>query len=185
MPTLLVPLSLPLPCPLPLLLPLPFSSPPTTPHYTTPYPKNIGDSSLGAIAWWLFGHALAFGADSRGFVGTSGFALKGEDLYGTDSGIINVEGYTTWIFEWAFAATSATIVSGAMAERATFGAYVMHSFIITSFICEFFFAVRAVSCREGFEVRDVPVCAWSGLYCSCLANASVSAMVVVAFFCRP
>ncbi|CAN0059051.1 unnamed protein product [Ectocarpus fasciculatus] len=96
--------------------------------------KNIGDSAMGAIGWWLFGNGLAFGRDSGGFVGVSGFALKGEDLYGTGSGNFDALAYANWIFQWTFAASATTIVSGAMAERATFGAYVLHSFLLTSFI---------------------------------------------------
>ncbi|CAN0109450.1 unnamed protein product [Pylaiella littoralis] len=96
--------------------------------------KNIGDSAMGAIGWWLFGHGLAFGEDSGRFLGSSGFALKSEALYGTSSGDFVAMGYAQWLFQWAFAASATTIVSGAMAERATFGAYVVHSFLITSFI---------------------------------------------------
>eukprot|EP00752_Nemacystus_decipiens_P002347 g2217.t1 len=96
--------------------------------------KNIGDSAMGAIGWWLLGNGLAFGESSGGFIGTTGFALKSEDLYGSDSGEFLPLGYAQWLFQWAFAASATTIVSGAMAERATFGAYVVHSFLITTFI---------------------------------------------------
>ncbi|CAN0297196.1 unnamed protein product, partial [Ectocarpus sp. 12 AP-2014] len=96
--------------------------------------KNVGDSAMGAIGWWLFGNGLAFGKDSGGFLGTTGFALKDESMFGTTSGDFVPLSYANWIFQWAFAASATTIVSGAMAERATFGAYVLHSFLITSFI---------------------------------------------------
>ncbi|CAN0445356.1 unnamed protein product [Laminaria digitata] len=89
---------------------------------------------MGSLAWWIFGNGLAFGEDAGGFVGTTGFALRGENLYGTDSGDFKAEGYALWLFQWAFAATATTIVSGAMAERATFGAYVLHSTLITAII---------------------------------------------------
>lgn len=40
--------------------------------------KNIGDASLGALCWWLFGYGVAFGEDKgNGFIGGSEFALKG------------------------------------------------------------------------------------------------------------
>ncbi|CAM9643274.1 unnamed protein product [Ascophyllum nodosum] len=95
--------------------------------------KNIGDSSMGSLTWWLLGHGLAFGKDWRGFVGTDSFALKGK-AYGTDTGDLLPEGYAIWLFQWAFAATATTIVSGAMAERATFGSYVLHSSLLMCLI---------------------------------------------------
>lgn len=99
-------------------------------------PQNIGDSAMGALAWWLVGHGLAFGTDRGGFLGTTSFALKGEDAFGTDTGDFKADGYASWFFNWAFAATSTTIVSGAMAERATFASYVTYSILITALICE-------------------------------------------------
>ncbi|CAB1096928.1 unnamed protein product [Ectocarpus sp. CCAP 1310/34] len=71
--------------------------------------KNIGDSAMGAIGWWLFGNGLAFGRDSGGFVGVTGFALKGEDLYGTSTGDFDALSYANWLFQWTFAASATTI----------------------------------------------------------------------------
>ncbi|CAM9513727.1 unnamed protein product, partial [Discosporangium mesarthrocarpum] len=97
--------------------------------------KNIGDSTLGAICWWLLGYGLAFGRDTgNGFAGSSGFAIKGEDDFGTQSGEFKSLAYANWLFHWAFAATAATIVSGAIAERATFTSYLIFTICITSFI---------------------------------------------------
>lgn len=98
--------------------------------------QNIGDSIVGALSWWLIGYGVAFGNDYGGFIGCSGYALKGEREFGTLSGEYDSRSYALWLFQWAFAATSTTIVSGAMAERATFGAYAGYSILITILICK-------------------------------------------------
>lgn len=91
---------------------------------------------MGAIGWWLLGHGVAFGKDWGGFIGCSGFVLKGEEEFGTSSGEFVAYAYASWLFQWAFAATATTIVSGAMAERATFGAYAGYSVLLSTLICE-------------------------------------------------
>ena len=76
---------------------------------------------IGAISYWLFGYAFAFGAESNGFIGHKYFALA--DL--------PVDQYSHWFFQFVFAATAATIVSGAMAERTEFRAYLLYSVFLT------------------------------------------------------
>jgi Amt family ammonium transporter len=92
--------------------------------------KNVFDAAVGALCWWATGAGIALGKDdyvedgSNGFVGGSGYFLK------------NTEGYAKamWLFQWAFAATAATIVAGAVAERITFTAYLIYSTILTAFV---------------------------------------------------
>jgi Amt family ammonium transporter len=84
--------------------------------------KNMLDACFGAIAFWAVGWAFAYGTDGNGFIGAGQFFLNGFD------------GYTDWIFQFAFAATAATIVSGALAERTKFSAYLVYSVFITAFI---------------------------------------------------
>jgi len=92
--------------------------------------KNIMDASLGALCWFVLGFGIAQGAgDAPSFVGTSGYILNNEDF---DDG--TGYAYAGWLFQWAFAATTATIVSGAVAERCTFTAYCTYSVLLTSFI---------------------------------------------------
>lgn len=68
------------------------------------------------------------------FIGTTSFALKGSAFESDDGSLTNGEAYASWLFQWAFAATAATIVSGAVAERVSFTAYVIYSIVLTSFI---------------------------------------------------
>lgn len=89
--------------------------------------KNIMDFSVGSLAFWLVGFGLMFGADYAGIIGTTGFGTTGtfEHLGLT----IPLPAFL--LFQTVFAATAATIVSGAMAERTKFSAYLIYSAIIT------------------------------------------------------
>ena len=90
--------------------------------------KNFLDYAAGSIIFFLFGFALMFGTNvGGGIVGGSGFAL-GHLAEG------DMWTYTFWFFQSVFAATSATIVSGGMAERTKFGTYVVASMVISGLI---------------------------------------------------
>lgn len=91
--------------------------------------KNLMDFSIGSLVFWAFGFALMFGA-SNGFMGTSGFFLGGH----TD----DTWSYAFLLFQTVFAATAATIVSGAMAERTKFVGYLLYSVVITGLIYPIF-----------------------------------------------
>jgi Amt family ammonium transporter len=90
--------------------------------------KNLMDFSAGAIVYWAVGFGLMFGSDSGGVVGTSLFFLSGADS----------STYRDWMFQVVFAATGATIVSGAMAERTKFSAYLLYSVVISALIYPIF-----------------------------------------------
>ncbi len=94
--------------------------------------KNMMDASLGAMIYWLLGFGLMFGATS-GFFGTSHFMLAPDN--GTADGQWQ---YTFWMFQVVFAATAATIVSGAMAERTKFVGYLAYSVVISGLIYPIF-----------------------------------------------
>ncbi len=95
--------------------------------------KNLMDAAMGGVAFWAVGFALMFGASS-GFFGASHFFMSGFDNTMPDG----QWGYTFWMFQVVFAATAATIVSGAMAERTKFGSYLCYSFLITLFVYPIF-----------------------------------------------
>eukprot|EP00937_MAST-01D_sp_MAST-1D-sp2_P005390 g5390.t1 len=89
--------------------------------------KNLLDPCLSAIFFWAFGFAFAYGKadDSNAFIGNKLFFLTN-----FESGYH----YTDWFFQYAFAATAATIVSGAVAERCQVGAFFLYNIFITSFV---------------------------------------------------
>jgi len=91
--------------------------------------KNVLDASIGAIIWWLLGFGFAMGDAPSRFIGGSNFGLMAED-FEDGSGYA----YGSWLFQWAFAATTATIVSGAVAERVTLTAYIVYSCCLIGFI---------------------------------------------------
>ncbi|KAI0566173.1 Ammonium Transporter [Gracilaria domingensis] len=93
--------------------------------------KNVLDACVGAIAYYLFGYAFAYGEDgtsANDFIGTGNYALS--QGFGVTSG----NGFHDFFFQWAFAATAATIVSGSVAERTSFYAYMGYAFFLTSFV---------------------------------------------------
>jgi len=94
--------------------------------------KNVMDFSMGGLAYWAIGFGLMFGV-SNGIVGWSDFFMSFDN--NTADG---QWGYTFWMFQVVFAATAATIVSGAMAERTKFVGYLSYSFIITMLIYPIF-----------------------------------------------
>lgn len=92
--------------------------------------KNLMDFSVGTIAFFLIGFGLMFG-ETNGIFGTTLFGLSGVEP-GTDWN------WTFLIFQTVFAATAATIVSGAMAERTKFVGYLAYSFFISLLIYPIF-----------------------------------------------
>jgi len=92
--------------------------------------KNLMDFCVGAIAFWATGFAIMYGADKIGLFGTSGFFLSVANP-STAEGLWQ---FVYWLFQVVFAATAATIVSGAMAERTKFISYLFYSAAISALI---------------------------------------------------
>ena len=89
--------------------------------------KNVMDCAAGALVFFAVGFGLMFGTSS-GWIGTDGFFLSG--IEGQDAAWT----YAFWLFQAVFAATAATIVSGAVAERTKFTGYLLFSVVITGLI---------------------------------------------------
>lgn len=93
--------------------------------------KNTMDFAVGSLVYWAMGFALMFGPASNFFFGTSGFFLNGVT---SETLGIDISPYAFLLFQTVFAATAATIVSGAMAERTKFFSYLIYSVVISGFI---------------------------------------------------
>lgn len=89
--------------------------------------KNFVDFMLGSVLFFFVGFGFMFGSDGAGFIGAPNWGDL--SFYKSD---LPVEGFL--MFETVFCATSATIVSGAMAERTKFSMYVVYSFFISLII---------------------------------------------------
>lgn len=86
--------------------------------------KNYTDVCFGTLVYWLLGYGLMFGANESGWFGTDHFMLH----------FAKPEEMAFLFFQTMFAATAATIASGAMAERTRYWSYIIGSMVITSFI---------------------------------------------------
>ncbi len=90
--------------------------------------KNLMDFSIGSLLFWVIGFTLMYGESIGGFIGTP-------DLFFMSDGFgDNYSDYADLFFQTVFAATAATIVSGAMAERTEFKAYLIFTIVITVLI---------------------------------------------------
>ena len=95
--------------------------------------KNLIVFAIAIIVFWAFGFAFMFG-EGNPFIGTSGFFLLGDSsTYGLDPFPAGLPVSVFFLFQGAFAATAATIVSGAVAERIRFDAFLIFSVILVGF----------------------------------------------------
>ncbi|MCS7059700.1 MAG: ammonium transporter [Anaerolineae bacterium] len=95
--------------------------------------KNLMDFVMATLGYWAIGFGLMFGQSNGGLFGTSYFFI------GADAGdFLDMPILAFWLFQLVFAGTAATIVSGAMAERTKFSAYLVYSLIISLLIYPIF-----------------------------------------------
>lgn len=92
--------------------------------------KVFVDITIGALCFYLVGFAFMYGSDAWGMIGTSGFALLG-DLSHIE---LSISLDTFWLFQAAFVIAVISIVSGAVAERINFRAYILYAMIMTAVI---------------------------------------------------
>ncbi len=91
--------------------------------------KNLADFGISVAFFWLFGYALMFGVSQGGWLGSTDF------LTNLDS---QPQKAAFFLFQVMFCSTTATIVSGAVAERMKFGAYLITTGLVSSTIYPFF-----------------------------------------------
>jgi len=101
--------------------------------------KNYLDLCFGSVAFFLVGFGLMFGSNPSGWFGTDHFAMHKAESWD----------YTFLLFQMMFAATAATIVSGAVAERARFAGYLIGVIVIVTLIYPIFGSWAWGSLYEG------------------------------------
>ena len=87
--------------------------------------KNLMDFCIGTVVFILIGFSFLLGEDFLGFIGKPGF-----DIFTAYSNF----DFSNFVFNLVFCATTATIVSGAMAERTKFLSYCIYSAVISALI---------------------------------------------------
>ncbi|MFW5758712.1 MAG: ammonium transporter, partial [Bacteroidota bacterium] len=90
--------------------------------------KNLMDFSFGALIFWIVGYSIMYGESMLGGI------IGKPYLFFNSEGIGDYADKTDILFQTVFAATAATIVSGAMAERTKFHAYLIFTVVITLII---------------------------------------------------
>ncbi len=94
--------------------------------------KNLMDLAIGMILFFIIGYGLMYPGDGNGFLAFGQFGIGGIGAETAEAGTLAPQ--VDWLFQVAFAATAATIVSGAVAGRLKFSAYLVYSAIITAFV---------------------------------------------------
>ncbi|GLC74174.1 hypothetical protein PLESTF_001470100 [Pleodorina starrii] len=97
--------------------------------------KNLFDTCIAGLAFYLVGYAFAFGAkdgSSNGFIGNWDFALSFTDGSAGQTGLLPP--WHLFIWNWSFCSAATTILSGSIAERATFSSYTIYAAIMPAWV---------------------------------------------------
>eukprot|EP01060_Flectonema_neradi_P033896 TRINITY_DN57_c0_g1_i2.p1 TRINITY_DN57_c0_g1~~TRINITY_DN57_c0_g1_i2.p1 ORF type:complete len:538 (+),score=138.17 TRINITY_DN57_c0_g1_i2:50-1663(+) len=97
--------------------------------------KNTMDGVLSAALFWMCGWGFSYGTSNAetSFIGAGQFFLISASPSDTNL-VSGGPDHAGWLFQWAFAATAATIVSGAVAERCRLGAYFVYTILLIAII---------------------------------------------------
>jgi len=101
--------------------------------------KNLLDACGGAIGFYTLGYGFSYGSSNNKFIGANDFAIR-DMTSGSE--------YIGFFFQFAFAATAATIVAGTVAERCKMSAYLCYSFFLTAFVYPV--VVHSIWSSDGF-----------------------------------
>ena len=93
--------------------------------------KNVMDLGLGVLLYYVIGYGIMQPGDFNGYFGFAGFGVSEA---GTDAVPGGLDPQVDWLFQVAFAATAATIVSGAVAGRMKFVGYLVYTVVLTGLI---------------------------------------------------
>jgi Amt family ammonium transporter len=96
--------------------------------------KNVMDLCIGALLYFLIGYGMMYPGDAWIIPGVFGFAQMGIGGVGTEAAAGALTPQCDFLFQVAFAATAATIVSGAVAGRLKFSAYLIYSAVLTGLV---------------------------------------------------
>jgi len=89
--------------------------------------KNFMTIAIRSLCFYLIGYSLMYGTSLGGIIGTPGIGITGSGVKGLSLNVF-------WFFQAVFAATCATIVSGAVAERMKFGVYLGFCLVMCTLI---------------------------------------------------
>ncbi|MDA3882286.1 MAG: ammonium transporter [Bacteroidales bacterium] len=100
--------------------------------------KNFVDFCIGSLSFFFVGFSLMYGTDIVGIIGTLDLSIVGDSVIEFEKTVplerTGLNPFTDVWFQSVFAATAATILSGAMAGRTKFGSYILITLVLTAII---------------------------------------------------